>query len=174
MSWAFPLTTHNYYRCCFSLAAAKITVEDPEAMTLARRVAIVHVCAESMGILFCRAWGCYWAALLAIPSSSMVACCCKQRWTYLMWSCVGGFAFFFHASAAVTEALGDKETGHDYRGFLCSVQVVLCLICLPVVNYGRGLASQLRDSVSPIGNMQAGRMGVTTQPMPYAQAGLSP
>lgn len=82
----------------------------------------------------------------------------------------------FHAVTAVAEALGDKESEHGDgpHGFLCTVQIVLCLICLPVVDYGRTLASLLRDSVSPTDNMQAGRMGVTTQPIPYVQAGLPP
>lgn len=142
-------------------------------MTRARTVAIVHVCSESVGILFCLAWGCFWAAMFAIPSSSTVACCCKQRRAYVVWSYCGGFACFLHAITAVTEALGDEETGHAPNGFICMVQIALCLISMSAVHYGLSVVALLRESVSPT-EMQVGEVRVTTHPVPYAQTGLSP
>lgn len=132
-------------------------------MARARSVAILHVCVESVAILFCRAFWCVLAAPLAIVSSSTVACCCKQRRAYSLWSVFGGFVGFLHALAATTEALYVDEAYRDRSAFVFTVQIVLCLISMLVFHYGFRVASLLREPIL------AAEMQVS-----YAQAGLSP
>ncbi|CAM9640976.1 unnamed protein product, partial [Ectocarpus sp. 12 AP-2014] len=109
--------------CCYP-----ITMADPVEMVRARNVAIFHVCAEATAILFCRSeWG-IMAVLLGIPSSSVVACCCKQRETFLVWGLMGAVVATLHAKAAVTEAASDNDDA-----FMYLAQIMMCVISLHVV-----------------------------------------
>lgn len=152
---------------------------DPVEMVRARNVAIVHVCVESTSIFFCRSAWCVLALLFAIPSSSTVACCCKQRVSYALWGTFGGFASFLHAVAATTEALGRDEYYGDPSAFVFMVQVALCLLSLLVVHHGIKLASLLQEPVYPV-ETRGGGMEATPQmvyqpyAVQYAQARLSP
>lgn len=148
-------------------------------MTSARNVAIAHVCVETMALIFCRSEWCVLAALFAVPSSSTVACCCKRRGSYTLWSIFGGLVFFLHAVAAATEALGRDEYYGDPSAFVFVVQIALCLLSLLVVHHGIKLASLLREPVYPV-EARGGGMHVTPQvvyqpnEVQYAQARLSP
>lgn len=153
---------------------------DPVEMIRARNVAIMHVCFEVVAILFCRSVWCVVAAIFAIPSSSTVACCCKQRCSYAVWSIFGGLVFFLHAVAAAIEALGrDEYYDGDPSAFILLVQIFLCLLSLIVMHYGTKLTSLVREPIFPV-EMQGGDMEVTRQvgayppEVPYAQARLSP
>lgn len=158
----------------------QITMADPVEMVRARNVAIVHVCVEAVALVFCRSLWCVLAVLFAIPSSSTVACCCKQRRCYTLWSVFGGFVFFLHAVAATTEALGRDEYYGDPSGFIVMVQIALCLLSLLVMHYGIKLASLLQDPIFPVEGQGSG-VEVTPQggayppnEIPYAQARVTP
>ena len=157
----------------------KITTADPMEMASARNVAIVHLCVEIMALMFCRSGWCVVAALFAIPSSSTVACCCKQRGSYACWSILGGLVFFLHAVAAANEALSRGEYSDDPSAFIVMVQITLCLLSLLVVRHGIKLASLLREPVYPVAS-RGGGIHVTPQvayqsnEMQYAQARLPP
>lgn len=149
-------------------------------MVGARNVAVVHICMEAVAIVFCRSFWCFLAAVLAIPSSSTIACCCKVRRMYNLWSFFGGFVLFLHAVAATTEALGRRDSTDDPSAFLCGVQIVLCLTSTLVMHYGTKVASLLREPIAPF-DMQIRGMEATQQAAPfppsqatYAQATLSP
>lgn len=123
---------------------------DPVEMVRARNVAIFHVCAEATAMLFCRSEFCLLAVLLGIPSSSVVACCCKQRETYLAWGLIGAVVATLHVKAAVTEAASDNDDA-----FLYLAQIVMCLISLHVVFYGYKVNSLMGGPVLPLGAQQA-------------------
>lgn len=147
----------------------------------ARNVAILHVCMEAVSIIFCRSLWCVLAVLFAIPSSSTVACCCKQRGSYILWSIFGSWVFFLHALAATTEALGSDDDYSDHpSAFIFMVQIALCFLSLLVVRDGIKLASLLREPIFPVEAQDDG-VGVTPQVAvyqpnegPFVQARLSP
>lgn len=157
-------------------------MSDPVEMIRARNIAIAHVCMEAVAVVFCRSVWCVLALLFAIPSSSTVACCCKQRGCYTVWSIFGGLAFFLHAVAATTEATGHNLYYREPSAFLVMVQISLCFISLLAMHYGIKLASLLREPVFPAVEAPGGGMEVTPQAgayyqpngVQYAQARLSP
>lgn len=118
---------------------------DPVEMVRARNVAIFHVCAEAAAILFCRSEWCVMAVLLGIPSSSVVACCCKQRKTFLVWGLIGAAVATLHAKAAVTEAASDNDDA-----FLYLAQIMMCVISLHVVFYGYKVNSLMGGPIFPL------------------------
>lgn len=135
---------------------------DPVEMVRARNVAIVHVCLEALTLLFCRSVWCLLAILVAIPSSSTVACCCKRRGSYTVWSLFGGLVFSLHAVAATTEALGRNDYYGEPSAFVFMVQITLCFLSLLVVHHGVKLASLLREPVFPV-EVRGSSMDVTPQ-----------
>jgi len=145
-------------------------------MVRARNVAIVHVCVESVALLFCRSGWCVVAALIAIPPSSSIACCCKRRGCYTLWGISGSVIFSLHAVAAATEAIsGDDPYDGNPNAFIFMVQVALCFLGLVVVRHSIKLAPLVREPVLPVDG-HGGDMEVTphvvyqSNGVPYAQA----
>lgn len=138
----------------------QITTADPAETAQARNVAILHVCVESVGILFCRSPSCFWAALFAIPSSSTVACCCKTRCNYTVWGLLGGLVFCLHVAAASTYA--PDRSGYfsgESSGFNVMVQVFLSFVSMLVAHFGIRMAWRLRNPILPA-EVQLGAMEV--------------
>ena len=85
-----------------------------------------------------------------MPSSIIVASCCKHRVAYVVWGNINIFVCWFHAVAAA-EALGRKDDydwGVDYsRGFLLMVQVALCGVAVFAAHIGFKTSSALRSQV---------------------------
>ena len=68
-------------------------------MVCARNIAITHVVIEVVPVfvLFCMNGWYIMASFLGVISSSVVACCCKHRAVYWVWSCIGGVLTVLHA-----------------------------------------------------------------------------
>ena len=76
-------------------------MEDAKERIQARNVAITHLCVEIVALHFCSAELFGITLILAVLSSSVVACCCKHRTAFKLWSWMGGLPFMLHAIAAV-------------------------------------------------------------------------
>lgn len=140
---SLPRTTYVFP--CF--APTQITTNDPVEVGGARKVAIAYVFVEIVGILFfCYSTWCRVAISLVMWSSCLVACCCKTRTFYLLWSLVGGMMFVSHAVVAIRVIVrGANLCDH----FVCSpqliffVQIILCCVSLRVVYTGCKAASAI-------------------------------
>lgn len=144
----------------------QITVADPVEVVHARKVAITHVCIEAAALMFCRSGWCVIAFLMAIPASSIVACCVKHRTTYVAWSAVGSFVCWLHVIAA-SEAFEydtNEYYSNDFRVSIGSVQTVLCGLSVVVMYYGCKAASALRESIHPVGVQVGVPMPTPTYP----------
>lgn len=127
----------------------QITVEDPVEISYARNVAIMHIVAGVVGLFFClTSWASYIFILGVVPSS-MVACCCKQRAMFRVWSFIGLLLIVLHAILA-GELLNRSVNYYVFNPTLCAViQIALCFIGVIVVHSGCRAASVMRDRTLP-------------------------
>lgn len=134
----------------FSPLPLQITVDDPVEMVQARNVAITQVCVEILAIFFCSTEFCGVTLLLAVLSSSVVACCCKHRVVYSIWSCVGIVVGWLHAIAAA-EAF---QTGYYFHSYpptiIFLLQVSLCGLSMLAVYRGCKTTTALREPIHPV------------------------
>ena len=101
---------------------------------------------------------------LAVPSSSLVECCCKHSVTFMLLSLVGGVLFFVHANVASEVVL---QQAPDYG---CPpVESFLAHIFLCDVNLSRRVPRlQDRDSngrpMHPVESLTGTPLQVLTHP----------
>ena len=67
----------------------QITVEDPVEVVHARNVAIAQIVVALAATYICLTPWCAITFLITVIPSSLVACCCKFRAIYLIWSLIG-------------------------------------------------------------------------------------
>lgn len=119
-------------------------------MVQARNVAITQVCVEILAIFFCSTEFCGVTLFLAVLSSSVVACCCKHRVIYSIWSCVGIVVAWLHAIAAA-EAFQANYYYHSYPPmFIFLLQVALCGLSVLGVYRGCQTTKALREPIHPV------------------------
>ena len=97
----------------------------------ARNVAIAHVVFEFLAVFTCLTNGwCIGVSVLAMTSSSLVACCFKQRTAYSCWSFIGLFLVSLHALSGLGEL--KSHVGSVVAGvmqlFLCAVSLVVLIV----------------------------------------------
>lgn len=130
-------------------------MEDSVEMLQARNVAITHVCFELLAALFCPTGTlCVFTAFLAVLLSSVVACCCKHRTTYMLWSWFGCVLLTFHLIAAA--GAFDAEyffPVSDLPGFVFFLQMFLCGVNVRMMYLGCVIstASRERGLHDPVG-----------------------
>lgn len=134
----------------------------------ARKVATVHLCFESGGLLFCSSGWCLFAFLFALPLSSTVACCCKNRASYIAWSSVGVWVSWLHALAAVN-ALDTRYHPRSRVILRFCVQLLLCGLSVLIVVYGFKVSCALRKPVHPM-NSHVGAQARSAPTYASAQA----
>lgn len=119
-------------------------------MVHARNVAITQVCVEILAIFFCSTDFCLVTLFLAVLSSSVVACCCKHRVIYSIWSCACIVVAWLHAIAAA-EAF---QTEYYYQSYppmiIFLLQVSLCGLSMLGAYRGCKTTTALREVIHPV------------------------
>lgn len=150
----FDSQRFSTYRCSEptkNVFAPQITTDDQAEITQARDIAVIFICVEVIAaVAFCSSEACGTVPLVAVLSSSPVACFSRHRVTYLLWSCTGAVLCVVHV--AIAAKITSIEQSHSWFPIVFSVHIFLCCVSLVVVYRGCRAASATRRSVYPIEN----------------------
>lgn len=126
----------------------QVAPDDPPEITQARDLAVIHICVEIVSVVFCSSDWCATIPMVAVLSSSPVACCSRHRVTYMVWSCTGAVLSVVHAliAAEVTSI----EGSYTWSPIVLSVEIFQCCVTLLVVYRGCKAASATKRSVCPV------------------------
>lgn len=121
-------------------------------MIQARNVAVTHLIVEIVAVFFCYTQLCGIMLFLAVLSSSIVACCCKQRSAFKFWSWIGGLLFVLHLSAAVGAFGGSYYSVSGFPFLVFVLQMFLCGVNVLVVYLGCVITADLREreAIDPV------------------------
>ena len=149
---------------------SQIAIEDPVAMVHARNIAIASIVFEVLGFItaYCFSDRCIAIVILAVASSSAVACCFTQRAVYAAWSVLALLLVCLHL---LTAADGFSRAGfefdqifkgmvHLFLGGVCVV--VACIGCQAAATVGNRALLEHRHTGVPV--QGANCMGQGMQP----------
>ena len=122
----------------------QITVEDPVEVVHARNVAIAQIVVAVVATNICLTPWCDIIFLVAVIPASLVACCCKFRAIYLIWSLIGVLLVMMNVVTALN--VEDNLIYHffDQKIFYLA-QAIQCFVSALVVYYGCKTILALRD-----------------------------